>query len=59
MPCCRCRLWIPIFDFSLHFAAAAPNGPPVPPESPRSPTEDRGIEEEVEQLGVLLKDGAH
>ena len=58
MPCCRFHFWIPIFDFSLHFAAAVPNGPPVPPESPRSPTEDHGLEE-TEQLGVFWKEGVH
>jgi hypothetical protein len=30
----------------------------VPPKSPRSPTENRGLEE-TEQLGVLWKDGVH
>ncbi len=54
MLCRRCRFWIPIFDFHLHFAAEAPNGPPVPPDRPRSPTEDRGLE-----LGINWKDGAH
>ena len=58
MPCRCCHFWIPIFDFSLHFAAAAPNGPPVPPEIPRSPTEDRGPEE-TERLGVLWNEGVH
>ena len=58
MPCRCCCFWIPIFDFRLHFAAAAANGPPVPPESPRSPTEDRGLEE-TERLGVLWKEGVH
>ncbi len=58
MPYCRCRFWIPIFDFSLHFVVAAPNGPPVPPESPRCPTEDRGLEE-TDRLGVLWKEGVH
>ena len=58
MPCRCCCFWIPIFDLSLHFAAAAPNGPPVPPESPRSPTEDCGLEE-TERLGVLWKEGVH
>jgi hypothetical protein len=58
VPCCRCLFWIPIFDFCLHFAAAAPNGPPVPPKSPRSPTENCGLDE-TERLGVLWKDGVH
>ena len=58
MPCACCYLWIPIFDFCLHFAAAVPNGPLVPPESPRSPTEDRGLEE-TDQLGVLWKEEVH
>jgi len=30
----------------------------VPPESPRSPTEDRGLEE-TDQLGVLWKEEVH
>ncbi len=58
MPCRCCHFWIPTFDFHLHFAAVAPNGPPVPPESPRSPMENRGLVE-MEQLGVLWKDGMH
>ncbi len=58
MLCRCCHFWIPIFDFHFHFAAAAPNGPPVPPDRPRSPTEDRGLEE-TECLGIIWKDGAH
>jgi hypothetical protein len=58
VPCRRCLFLIPIFDFCLHFAAVAPNGPPVPPKSPRSPTENRGLEE-TERLGVFWKDGVH
>ena len=58
MLCRRCHFWIPIFDFHFHFAAAAPNGPPVPPDRPRSPTEDRGLEE-TECLGIIWKDGAN
>jgi len=56
--CCHCCFWIPIFDFLLHFATAAPNGPLVPPGGPRSPAENRGLEE-TEQLGVLRKDGVY
>ncbi len=55
MPCRRCCFWIPIFDFRLHFVAAAPNGPPMLLESPRSRTEHRGLEE----TGVLWKEGVH
>ena len=39
------------FDFHLHFAATAPNGPPVPPDRPRS--------QETERLGVIRKNEAH
>ena len=54
MLCCRCLFWILILEFHLHFAAAVSNGPSVPPDRPRSPTEDRGLEE-MERLGVLWK----